>query len=160
MLIIWIHCDFQRIPWLALWWWSTSFVSWSRVYWNKGTSEYLGPCSTCCRHGHWLGSPGHVKSRERGNIKARVSVHWRAQCHEKGPRDGRKFQHSAGFETISQLSFDSPYPKKMQCELWYLSALNPVLEYKKFIFGFLKSNIEVRQDTTEFLTTSLWLTHS
>ena len=42
-----------------------------------------------------------TKIIERSNVKARVSVHWLAQCNAKWPRGGREFQNTARMEPMS-----------------------------------------------------------
>ena len=77
---------------------------WARlqVLQNSGGRMFILRIKTVStRDCHWL-NPREKNYRERNNIKVRVSVHWRAQCHAKWPRGSRKFQHPAGIEPTSQ----------------------------------------------------------
>ena len=49
---------------------------------------------------HYWQNPRKKNYRESSNIKALVSVHWRAHCHAKWPRGCRGFQHPAGIKPM------------------------------------------------------------
>ena len=102
--------------------------------------------------------------------KARVSVHWRAQCHAKWPRGATALQHSSGFEPKSPdllwLTLTTKplvrinYSKKLYmtrrifatCKLLQLMLSRTGLSY----FGIFKLNIKARNEIREFLNANLW----
>ena len=58
-------------------------LAWLQVLQNSGSRMFMLSVKTLsARDRHWL-NPRKRNYRERGNIKAHVSVHWRAQCHAK-----------------------------------------------------------------------------
>ena len=68
---------------------------------NSGSQMFMLWAKTLSEQDlHWR-NPRKNNYRERSNTKSRVSVHWRAQCHQKWPRGGREFEHPAGIEPKS-----------------------------------------------------------
>ena len=64
-----------------------------------------------------------VETLERGAIyKARVSVHWRAQCQAKWPRRVRAFQHLSGIEPMSPDSLQLTLTTKSLVHIKYLKT--------------------------------------
>ena len=92
------------------------------------------------------------------NIKARVSVHGRAQCHAKWPRDSREFEHSAGIDPVSpslQLSLIvEPYrdhidlQRKTVHDSSHLATVNQFFACRIVVLGLpvLKLNFNARHD--------------
>ena len=116
------------------------------------------------RDRHWR-NPRKKNYRERSNIKARVSVHWRAQCHAKWPRRGRAFQHSSG---IQPKSADSRRPllttkplvcinnrKKTVHDSLYFANCNRFFGNRTVVLWFFKLNIKARHEIWEFLIANL-----
>ena len=101
------------------------------------------------------------------NIKARESVHWRAQCHAKWPRGSREFQHSSGIEPkanhfagLSETHLNHSaiglyqLPEKNStgpttgliifCQLHWTVILGWFKLYRTVILGWFKLNIKAR----------------
>ena len=115
---------------------------------------------------HWR-NPRKQNDRERSNIKARVSVHWLAQCHAKWLRSGRNFQHQAGIEPhvasltatrLNHWAIDS-LMKKMVHESSSLATWNCLFVCRIVVLGFLRLNINARHDIPDFLNATLWSIH-
>ena len=102
---------------------------------------------------------------ESSNIKARVSVHWRAQCHAKWPRGSREFQHHAEIEPKSpdslQLTLTSKPGSSQSIEtngIWLVvfRNLQPIFCKQDCRSGWFKLKIKARHQIPEFLNANLW----
>ena len=116
---------------------------------------------------------------ERSKIKARVSVHWLAQCHSPM---GLQSKSAMGLQSVSALignrthlaqlkathlnhwaigSFQSTEKKRYMTSL--TCRISPpatnIFAFRTVVLGLFKLNIEARHEIPEFLNANLWLMH-
>ena len=132
---------------------------------NSGSQMFMLWAKTLSEQDlHWR-NPRKNNYRERSNTKSRVSVHWRAQCHQKWPRGGREFEHPAGIEPKSldllPLTLTTePYicidlSKKSVYDLLYLTTWNRFSACRIVVLGLLRLNIKARHDIPKFMNAKL-----
>ena len=96
---------------------------------------------------------------ESAAIYKRVSVHWLPHCHAIGlcKRTLSWIRHQKTywfFHLMKHFGQSHRFELMFQKNSIYLANLNRFVACWILIFGLLKSNIEVRQDTPKFLTAS------